>query len=186
MPIILNPFTGFLELVPKAGNSGTLTGVTNTNSINFSVIGGTNVSGNVNLSTAAADAGNSIVNLSTQSDGIRAEIDNSLIRAAAINLQGPISLSDNTTGNALSYSATLNNFTFIDYSIVRNSNYQTGRLLIANSATTASIADEGSVTNGVVGIVFGVSISGGNVQLQYTSSNTGFNATFKYTIKQWS
>jgi hypothetical protein len=188
MSVVFNPFTGFLELLPPSsgGGGGTITGVTSSNTIDFIVVGGSNVSGSVNLSAAAADSGYSLVNLSTQTDGIRAEIDNNLIRAAALNLQGPVFLLDNNTGVALSYSATLYNFTFIDYSIVRNANYETGRLLIANSSSSASIADEGSVSNGVTGVVFGVSISGGNVQVQYVTSSTGFNATFKYTIKQWS
>jgi hypothetical protein len=182
MSVVFNPFTGFLELLPPSsgGGGGTITGVTSSNTIDFIVVGGSNVS------AAAADSGYSLVNLSTQTDGIRAEIDNNLIRAAALNLQGPVFLLDNNTGVALSYSATLYNFTFIDYSIVRNANYETGRLLIANSSSSASIADEGSVSNGVTGVVFGVSISGGNVQVQYVTSSTGFNATFKYTIKQWS
>jgi len=186
MGVKWNPLTGFFDLTGNSGGGGTLTGVTDSNSIDFSVSGGVNVTGDVKLSATPADSGYSLVDLNIETDGLRAEIANSIIKSAADNIQGPNTLLDNNSGTVLTYSAASYKFTFIDYSIERNGNYRCGRLLIANSAVSASIADAGYVDQGSVGVVFGVSVSGGNVQLQYTTTSSGFNGNFKYSIKQWS
>ena len=186
MALKYNIFTNNFDLVnDTGGGGGTVSGVTPSNSIDFTLIGGTNVSGDINISTVPADSNNTKVNLDIQTDGLRAEIANSSIKSAAVDLQGPFTLLDNNTGNIFTFPVS-NTFTFLDYSLIRNGLYRCGRLLIANSASTVSVADEGYVETGVTGVTFGASISGGNVQVQYTSSNTGFNSTFKYSLKQWS
>jgi hypothetical protein len=184
MGVRLNPFTGFLDLTGSSGG-GTLTGVTDTNSIDFAV-SGNNVTGDVKLSAASAAANNKIVNLSIQADGIRAQITNSNIQDAALNLQGPVTLTDNNSGTVFSYVASSNKFTFIEYSIERNTNVRCGRLLIVSDGTSVSIADNGYVELSAIGVTFGVSISLGTVSLTYTTTSTGNNASFKYSLKQWS
>lgn len=181
-----NPLTGNLDLVGSGTGGGGLSGVLDSNSIDFSVSGGVDVTGDVKLSAVPADSNYSLVNLDIQVDGVRAEIANSLIKSAALDLQGPNTLLDNTTSTAISYPHASNKFTLIEYSIERNSALRCGRLLIVNDTSSATLADNGFVEQGVVGVSFGVAILGPNVILQYTTSNTGFNATFKYSLKQWS
>lgn len=186
MGVRFNPFTGFLDLTGGSGGGGTLTGVTDSNSIDFSVSGGTNVTGDVKLSAVAASANNKIVALDIQADGIRAQVANSNIQAAALNLQGPVTLTDNSSGTIFSYVAASNPFTFVDYSILRGTNVRCGRVMIVTDGTTASIADNGYVELSAIGVTLGVSVTLGNVNLTYTTTNTGTNASFKYSLRQWS
>ena len=187
MGLVFNPITGNFDIKGSGGGGGgTLTGVQDSNSIDFSVSGGSDVTGDINLSAVPADSNNTIVDLDIQADGLRAQILSADIKSAALDLQGPNTLLDNTTSTAISYAHGSYNFTFIDYSIVRNGNYRCGRLLVVNDGSSATLADNGFVEQGSVGVTFGVAISGANVQIQYTTTNTGFNATFKYSLKQWS
>lgn len=183
-----NPLTGQLDLTGSGGggSGGTITGVQDSDSIDFSIVGGTDITGDVNLSAVPADSGSSLVNLDIQADGIRAQIENADIKAAALDLQGPNTLLNNTTSSAITYAHATYKFTFIDYSIERGTNLRCGRLLIVGDGSGATIADNGYVEQGTVGVTFGVVVVGANVQLQYTTTNTGLNATFKYSIKQWS
>lgn len=106
--------------------------------------------------------------------------------AFGLPLSSPITLLDNqpTPVTAFSYSTASTNFSTLNYSIIRNGQTQVGRLLIANTASVASLADDNTYTASS-GIVFSATISGGNVLVQYTSTNTGFNGTMKYTGQQW-
>lgn len=188
MGIKFNPITGNFDLTGSSsgGGGGTLTGVVDSNSINFFISGGTDVTGDVKLSAVPADSNFNLVNVDIQADGLRAQISDTLVKEAALDLQGPNTLLNNTTSTAISYAHASNKFTFIEYSIERNGALRCGRLLIVNDSSSATIADNGFVEQGTVGVTFGVIISGANVQVQYTTTNTGFNATFKYSLRQWS
>jgi hypothetical protein len=72
----------------------------------------------------------------------------------------------------------------LDYSIVRNSETQVGRLLVTHNGTITSISDD-FVQTAVLGVTFTAVLSGGNVIVRYTTTNTGFTATFKYSGKIW-
>lgn len=188
MGIKFNPFNpGLFDISGNSsGGGGTLTGVADSNSINFSVSGGTDVTGDVKLSATPADSNYNLVNIDIQSDGLRAQISDSSIKEVALDLQGPNTLLNNTSSVAISYPHSSNKFTFIEYSIERNGALRCGRLLVVNDSSSATIADNGYVEQGITGVTFGVLISGANVQVTYTTTNTGFNATFKYSLKQWS
>lgn len=186
MPFKFNPLTGNLDLVNAAGPGGTITGVLPTDSIDFSVIGGNTITGDVKTSSAAADSGNTKVDLDIQPDGLRAQIPNADIQSVSLNLQGPISLPDNSLTTILSYPIASNNFTFIEYSIVRNSQYRSGRLLLANTASSVSIADSGYVETGIVGASFSAAVVGTDIEVKCQTTNAGFAATLKFTVKQWS
>ena len=186
MGVKFNPFTGFLDLTGGSSGGGSITGVVPTDSINFSVSGGTDVTGDVNLSADPADSNNRLVTLSIETDGIKAQLLDSSIQTAALNLQGPVNLLDNNMGTAFTYSASSYKFAFIRYSVERNGAYKCGTILITNDLTTPAIADNGFVELGSTGVTFMAAISAGNVQVQYITTNTGFPATFKYSITQWS
>lgn len=186
MGVKFNPFTGFLDLTGGSGGGGTLTGVADSNSINFAISAGTDVTGDVKLSATSASANNKIVALDIQTDGLRAQLSNANIQDAALNLQGPVTLTNNSSGTVFSYVASSNPFTFVDYSISRGSNVRCGRVLIVTDGVSAAIADNGYVELSAIGVGLGVSISLGNVNLTYTTTNTGTNASFKYSLRQWS
>ena len=64
------------------------------------------------------------------------------------------------------------------YIIVRNGAYRAGVIKIAGS----DLEDNNPAEYGANGIIFTVIYSGGQIELQYTSSSTGFNAQFSYLI----
>jgi hypothetical protein len=83
-----------------------------------------------------------------------------------------------------SYNAAAYPNMIVNYSIARGGDVEVGRMLLPNNGTTVVITTESSFT-GVVGINFSAIISGGNVQVQYTSSSTGSGGTFQYYINAW-
>ena len=113
----------------------------------------------------------------------------------AINLNGAlldaltagITLLDNqaTPQTILSFSASSYLFAVIEYSIARGGNNQVGRLMIVNNGSTVVLDDDNAFTSSP-GITFSAALSGGNLLLQYTSTSTGSNATFKCIKRRWS
>jgi len=106
---------------------------------------------------------------------------------AITSLSSSVSLVDNQSSpvTAFSYSATTYNFSIIEYSLTRNTSKQVGRLFIANDSTTVTLTNEFADMNNDSGVKFSAVVSGGNVNVQYTTTSTGFNAFLKYSIRQW-
>jgi len=102
-------------------------------------------------------------------------------------LSSTVSLVNNQASpiTAFSYSASTYNFSVIEYSLTRNTSKQVGMLLIANDASSATLTNAFADLNNVTGVTFSTSVSAGNVNIQYTTTNTGFNAFLKYSIRQW-
>lgn len=94
-------------------------------------------------------------------------------------------LLNNTTGNIFSVTALGSENIIVDFSIKRNGIKETGTLWLTNDATNAFVTS-GSTYSGVTGVVFSADINAGNVRLRYTTTNTGFDAQFKYNVKRWS
>lgn len=114
--------------------------------------------------------------------------------AGAIDLNGAkfgvlssgITLNDNQVAPALAFQyAKSFSFVIIEYSIVRDTDYRVGRLLVPNNGSSVSLSDD-FVETGSTGITFNVSVSGANINVNYTSTSTGFTGTLKYTIRKWS
>lgn len=101
-------------------------------------------------------------------------------------LSNSISLVDNTSTptTAISYSAADYNYTIVEYSLTRDTAKQVGRMLVVNDGTNVSIHNDFSNLNDT-GVVFTATVSGGNVLIQYVTTNTGFNAFLKYSLRQW-
>lgn len=72
----------------------------------------------------------------------------------------------------------------IEYSIVRDTTMFTGTAWIVNDGTTPQIANQG-VGIGSTGILIDVKIDTGNIVLTYTSTPTGDDGEFKYSIRSW-
>jgi hypothetical protein len=101
-------------------------------------------------------------------------------------LSGSITINDNQTtpDTAFQYSATNFRYAIVEYSITRDGNFRVGRLLIANDGAVTADSDDFVETN-PTGVLFSSTISAGQVLVQYTSTNTGFTGTLKYSIRRW-
>lgn len=101
-------------------------------------------------------------------------------------LSSSISLVDNTSTptTAFSYDAATYNYAIVEYSLTRNTAKQVGRMLIVNDASTVSLNNDFGNLNDT-GVTFSATVSVGNVLVQYTTTNTGFNGFLKYSIRQW-
>lgn len=74
----------------------------------------------------------------------------------------------------------------IEYSVNRGAGIrETGTIKIATDGTLAAIAIAPGATLGSSGVTFSADISGANLRLLYTTSNTGSNAIFKYKVQKW-
>lgn len=102
-------------------------------------------------------------------------------------LSSTVSLVNNQVSpvTAFSYSASTYNFSVIEFSLTRNTSKAVGLLLIANDASSATLTQAFADLNADLGVLFSVNVSAGNVNVQYTTSNTGFNAFLRYSIRQW-
>jgi len=69
----------------------------------------------------------------------------------------------------------------LSYTIVRNNTYQTGTIMIAGTANPLQF-DVTAVQNADTGIVLSVTYLNDLIQVQYTSSNIGFNAQLQYLV----
>lgn len=72
----------------------------------------------------------------------------------------------------------------IEYSIVRNNERRTGRLLVASNGTTAVLSDD-YVETSPIGVVFSATMVGFNLHIQYVSTATGFTGTLKHILRRW-
>ena len=73
----------------------------------------------------------------------------------------------------------------IEYSVVRGSNTQMGRILATANGTDVKIEDSHvEITPNGVGVVFTAAIDGDNVALKYTLT-AGINAVLKYSVRRW-
>lgn len=137
-------------------------------------------SGTIQFNNAGSFAGDS--QLVWNNTGKFIELNGLAIKA----LSSSISLVDNTAAptTAFSYDAATYNYAIVEYSLTRNTAKQVGRMLIVNDASTVSIHNDFSNLNDT-GVTFSATVSAGNVLVQYTTTNTGFNAFLKYSIRQW-
>lgn len=96
-----------------------------------------------------------------------------------------VTLNDNQAAAADAISIPVaNTFCFIIYSIKRNLTYEGGFMVLLNDGITTDLTIE-SNNIGSNGIVLSAALSGGNVNVQYTSTSTGFQATLKYAVIKW-
>jgi len=94
-------------------------------------------------------------------------------------------LLDNTTGATLvSIPSASYPFAVIEFGIIRNGAYETGRILVATDGITPNITTDSTYT-GSTGITFSVTQSGGDTLIQYNATNTGFNGTISYSTRKW-
>ena len=72
----------------------------------------------------------------------------------------------------------------INYTINRHGNLESGVLFLITNGTDTNLTQQNS-TVGSTGVSFIATVSGSNLLLEYTSSNTGFTGVMKYSAKTW-
>lgn len=96
---------------------------------------------------------------------------------------GSATIADNTSSatTLLSYTAATFKNVRIEYSAEKNANTDYGQLAIWTDGTNIDMAQfGGSFGTGTTGVVLSASISGGAVNIQYTSTSTGGSGTFRF------
>jgi hypothetical protein len=134
---------------------------------------------NIQYNNGGLLAGNSNFNVDT------VDLSLNLNGLRQVVLSSPIVIIDNTPSPTplFTYAASYN-FTVIEYSLIKSGSYRTGRLLVANDGSITSGSDD-FVETIPSGVVLTCAISGSNVQVLFTSTNTGSNGTFKYSMRKW-
>ena len=103
-------------------------------------------------------------------------------------LQGPFTVLDNQPSpvTLFSYTASTALYAVFEYSILKNGSYRVGRLLVSTDGTSMTSESDDYVETGTSGVFLSAMYSGGNVNIQYTSTNTGASGTLKYFVTSWS
>jgi hypothetical protein len=99
----------------------------------------------------------------------------------------PFTLIDNTSSPTIVEQWAIASYTAIQifYSISRGVGLaECGTIYIITDGTDASIAQEGADL-GSDGVEFTANVSGGNIQLLYTTTSTGTSATMHYKVQKW-
>ena len=92
-------------------------------------------------------------------------------------------VSNQSTGVTFSDNNNLENIVEIDYSITRGTTKRQGTMRITHDATAQVLDDDFSENNGSAGVTFSLTNSSNITTLQYSTTSTGSNATFKYSVR---
>lgn len=71
----------------------------------------------------------------------------------------------------------------VEYSLKRGSARETGTIMIATDGSSAAIA-QSLASLGTMGVTFTVDVSGADLRLRYTSTNTGTAPSMKYRVRK--
>jgi len=134
--------------------------------------------------TDAHDA--SAISYSNATSGLAADEVQEAIDLLAAGTVGKtsVTLTDNTS-NQVAYSVAVATATVVrlNYSIVRTaSNIESGIIILVTDGTNASIAQGAAASLGTLGVTFTTDVSGSNLRLLSTTTSTGSDATFKYSV----
>lgn len=104
-------------------------------------------------------------------------------------LQGPLTILDNQGSfqTLVSYNAATYKRAIIEYSITRNGEERTGRLMVATNGSVAGQSDDfvETLQSQATGVVLQAIFSGGNILVQYTSDNQSANGQFYFSMRRW-
>lgn len=95
-------------------------------------------------------------------------------------------LTNNTTANVFSVTASGSENWEISYTVVRGSTKESGKLYLSHDGTNARVTKSVVEITGDVGVTFTADISAGNLRLRYTTTNTGADATMNFFYWRWS
>lgn len=177
----LNGLAGALTLV--AGSNITITPLGGNITIASTGGGGTPAgpTNSIQYNNAGSFAGNSNFEIDVANNALNLNGLNQTI------LSSGITIVDNTASPAtlFTYNAATFPFGIIEYSIIRSGNYRCGRMLVTTDGAVTGFNDD-YVDTALTGVNLTATIVGPNVSINYTSTNIGFNGTFKYSMRKWS
>lgn len=91
-------------------------------------------------------------------------------------------LGDDAVGNIVVLAGSLSSI--VDYSIVRGSDSRTGTAIISHN-NSQSVVDDNYIETNNIGITLDYTSAGNTVVVSYSASNTGQDATLKYSIRKF-
>ena len=77
------------------------------------------------------------------------------------------------------------NSVFLHYTVIRGTAVRTGEIQIATDGSIAIGSEEYYTESQATGITLSVTLSGGNINVNYTSTATGIGGTCKYAFERW-
>jgi hypothetical protein len=97
-----------------------------------------------------------------------------------------VTLTDNTSGgnSGISFSASEEKSNLIYYTASRGSNVRHGVMRVTASSSGSTLTDEYNEDGADIGLEFAVNVSSGTTTLNYTTTNTGNDVTFKYRVER--
>lgn len=117
-------------------------------------------------------------------DGRDISVDGALLDSLANEMT--TTLADNTTNGVVGlFPLSAQNVVEIGYSISRSGIIEAGVMTIVAAGSTAAFAQGATAQTGDTGTTFSVDVSGGSIRLLYTTTSTGFGATFTYRNFKW-
>jgi hypothetical protein len=93
-------------------------------------------------------------------------------------------LTDNTTVTAASWAHASFNSIVVEYSIKRDTAYESGVIRILTDGSNVEYTQYGVIAIGTMGVTFSADISGTDVRLRALQSSTGTNGTMKYLVRK--
>jgi hypothetical protein len=95
-------------------------------------------------------------------------------------------LSANTSSTVFTYDVTSENTIIIDYSLKINNAYAVGTIKIISDGANVEYMDDRIETNDTSAVAFSTpSISGTDIKLSYTNTDTTYDASMSYVLKRW-
>jgi hypothetical protein len=99
-----------------------------------------------------------------------------------------VTLTDNTSGVAFTYSAGNLPYAEINYTIIRgtsNSNKRQGKIIILNDGGTLQYSHEFNEIGIDVDVALSLAVGGGSVSISHVTGLYGLNAELSYTVEGW-
>jgi len=95
-------------------------------------------------------------------------------------------LTDNSTSvsSGITFSATSEKANLIYYTASRGSNIRQGVMRVTASSSGSTVTDDFNEDGADIGLEFSVSVAAGTATLNYTTTSTGNDVTFKYRIER--
>lgn len=99
--------------------------------------------------------------------------------------QGPVTLTDNTTGGSSGISFPITSVVglFMDYVLIRNGDYRIGTIRISSDSSANAYLFDNYDENLTSGTTFDVTVFGGNINVVYTTTSTGHAASLYYSYR---
>jgi hypothetical protein len=100
-------------------------------------------------------------------------------------LSAPFTLINNTTDGVIFTYPKSYQCLVLTFGINRSGSYKVGRMLIVNNGITVTFQDDSIMTTDP-GVTLTAAVVGSDIEVRYTTTNTGLNANFQYSANKFS